>query len=394
MKNIQPTTTTNQPAKVEKHLPKIEVVVLTNKLKDSKKKEDMKKEDVKKTPAAYGIVEPDLLVFFSEAFSLRQLINYLSMTSFRGNFIFKLEGIYYQQDTGQAMGKYRNTQNILNQFFLKKEYFPTYVLNTKLNNKDCEGLIFGINLGDFQKVTQQIGRNDGFNFFVLPSKSSNIYTQLIPASRQTLGRGQINKVEYIVIPEISPIDVPEFKMSEDNPNCTIPLVSFSKTFAGFQRQKCDYVKIRCFARGVIFEGYFSRSDEAMVIDAIGITDEKQKLSDDQIKLLTDVNQNDDEEGNEEAPNTSEMTVSLPNIEGKEIAQVKVSSSVVRALSRWQSIGPPRGVMRLYAERGNPVIKMVCPVGSYGFLTAYLRDGGKEAEKNEVKRGRKPKNSGT
>ena len=161
-------------------------------------------------------------------------------------------------------------------------------------------------------------------------------------------------------------DVDGYARTEENPNCTIPVMDFCRMCAAMNSIQCSYVVIRGRPRGAIFEGIIDgsligRRDEFGIckktagsnIPDLGPL--MEDLSMDKIKVPAKIPEivplNDAEEDEEND------------------IQIRVKISTIKALSKINNLSTAAGIVKLYLERDLPA-KLICNIGTYGKLDYF------------------------
>lgn len=307
-------------------------------------------------PQGHGTI-PLFLAEFTESYSLRNLIEYLKGTSNLGNFIFTREGITF---TRADM-----TNTILNHVLIRASDLSLYAYNSS------EPEVFvGMPIVNLRKLTKPIGKKDTVRLYMLPGEPL-FHVQILNMNTKVLNRNNSNFVRPQLCEEIE-YDLGTFTRSDENPNCTIPVVDFCRMCTGLSSLQSPYVTVRGLPRGVIFEGIVD-GDLTGRIDKFGIVDNNSNpeltynIPDHNPAVFSDIRLEKLKGQGGKAPRLAIRS----QAEASEI-RVRIKVSTIKALAKINSLSPPGGMIKVYIERDVP-IKFVCNIGNYGKLTIYLRD---------------------
>jgi hypothetical protein len=291
---------------------------------------------------------------FSDGYTLRNMIEYLKSTNVHGNFYFTREKILYSRADAN------NT--VLNDISILGCNLTYYIYNSNEPH-----IPVGVTISNLRKITKSIGKKDSVRLFMRYG-DPHLYIQILSVNAKALSRSNVNMIKPQAI-EQEIYDVDGYARSEENPNCTIPVMDFCRMCAAMNSIQCSYVIIRGRPRGAIFEGIIdsglmSRRDEFGICKkSVGSTIPDlaplmEDLSMDKIKVPTKIPKivplNDVEEDEEDD------------------VQIRVKISTIKALSKINNLSTAAGIVKLYLERDLPA-KLICNIGTYGKLIIYLRN---------------------
>jgi len=290
---------------------------------------------------------------FNDGYSLRNLGEFLKMTNTQGNLVFQANGIFYTQSDG------RNT--ICNDLDIDVSNLTSYVYNAPEPQ-----IIFGVTLGELKLLLQPIEKRDSVALYIL---DSDPYLYVKPSSakskalaQESMARLKPQRMDYIKI------DPPEFEMDETTPTCTVPIADFCKACRSYGRFK-GKVAVRGFPRGVTLEAEGPITD---LFHKFGFPNEPDNEDRGHFANCSWMSKID---------SMSPSQLSLPagpaprlvirhNVRDS-INTIVIDASIMKALVKLNNVSSANGTIKFYIERGNPIMKLICNVGSYGRLTIYL-----------------------
>lgn len=301
--------------------------------------------------------DPVIFVEIPDGYTFRNLIEFLKNTNTSGNFIFTKDRITYSRADA--------TNSILNEILILGCNLTYYIYNSPLPE-----IVIGVTISNLRKITKPIGKKDSVRLYMLPNDPL-LYIQIVSVNTKALSRNNANFVMPQKIDRLE-YDPGQYLRSEENPNCTIPIMDFCKMCTSMHSISCSYVTIRGLPRGSIFEGMMEGGITGR-IDKFGIVDNQAPTS------VT-------------IPDMSAITPLLNDLcldkirvpvgkapklvikSAAEMAEIRtrVRIATIKALSKINNLSPPAGIVKLYIERGVP-LKLICNIGTYGKLIIYLRD---------------------
>lgn len=296
---------------------------------------------------------PVIFAEVNDGYTFRNLIEYLKSTNVYGNFIFTSEGIYYSRSDAQ--------ETILNEVFIPKCNLTYYIFNTPLPE-----VVVGMTLSNLRKITKPIGKKDTVRFY-MHANDPLFYIQNVSITTKALSRNNTNFVKPQQFERVD-YEPPEFTRSEDNPNCTVPVVDFCRMCTAMN-SICSSVTIRGFQRGIIFEGMMEGSVSGR-IDRFGVIDTQviNPVQGPDISGLEKINLDKVKLPQGKIP---KLVIKSPN--DHSINTIRVKIGTIKSLSKLNNLSSPNGIIKVYIEKDIPSLKLVCNIGTYGKLIVYLRD---------------------
>lgn len=305
---------------------------------------------------------PIIYVEFSDGYSIRNLIEYLKSTNVHGNFVFTEDGISYSQPDAD------NT--ILNEISIPRCNLPMYIYNSTEPY-----LAIGVTISNLRKITKSIGKKDTVQMYILPNNPM-LCIRIISVNTKALNRGNMNYLKPQSLDLVFYDLKDAYSRSDDNPNCSIPIMDFCRMCAAMYSIQCSYVTVRGFPRGAIFEGMIEGGITGR-IDKFGICEPLKDKSPSQDPISSP----DFSSLSSLLDNISLDKIKLPSTNkipklvvqsSEEEVRIRISMSTIKALSKINNLSTSSGIVKLYMEPDRP-LKLVCNIGMYGKLTIYLRD---------------------
>lgn len=301
-------------------------------------------------------------LFFAEindAYSTRNLIEYLKATNVHGNFVFSKDRIVYCMSDA--------TQTILNEIVILGCNLTRYVYNSS-----NEYEIVGMTISNLRKITKSIGKKDSICLYMLHNDPL-LYIQIM-SNNAKASRNNINIIKPQQSKDNDLYDTSdlEYQRTEDNPNCTVPVIDFCRMCTAMNSIQCSYVTIRGLPKGVIFEGIMEGGLTGRI---------------DQFGICKGYNTNGANGRNEEIDlaglledirvDQIKMPTKAPKlvIQSEDVIEtrIKVKIETIKALAKINNLtSGGTGIIKLYIEEGLP-LKLIMSIGNYGKLTIYLRD---------------------
>lgn len=302
---------------------------------------------------------PLLFAEFSDGYSFRNLIEYLKNTNIAGNFVFTPDRVTYSRSDAN------NT--ILNEIVILKSNLTYYVYNAPTTE-----VIIGVTISNLRKITKPIGKKDSIRLYMLQGDPL-LYIQIVSINTKALSRNNANFVRPQGGIDHLLYDVGDYTRTDENPNCTIPIMDFCRMCTAMNSISCTYVTIRGLPRGAIFEAMTDGSISGR-IDKFGIIDNPPPPPS---VAMTDFSTIDSVVSNLQPTSIKMPTVKAPRLviqTAADLAEtcIKVKIATIKALSKINNLSTPTGIIKLYMEPDRP-LKLVCNIGNYGRLVIYLRD---------------------
>jgi len=305
---------------------------------------------------------PVIFAEFSDAYSLRNLIEYLKSTNVHGDFIFSKDKIIYAMSDAD--------RTILNEIVILGCNLPYYIYNSP-----SEYVVVGMTISNLRKITKSIGKKDSVRLYMLPNDPL-LYIQIMSMNTKALSRSNINIIKPQQAKENVEYDTMDLQYTrgEDNPNCTVPIVDFCRMCTAMNSIQCTHVTIRGLPRGAIFEGIMEGGLTGR-IDRFGIcegyTSSKSSNTDGGSLPDLSVLMEDLQVDKIKMPTTGKTPKLV--IQSNEAIEnrIRVKISTIKALSKINNLSTAGGIIKLYIEEDMP-LKLVVGIGTYGKLTIYLR----------------------
>ena len=110
----------------------------------------------------------------------------------------------------------------------------------------------GVTIFNLRKITKSIGKKDSVRLYMRHGDPT-LYIQILSVNAKALSRSNVNMIKPQPIQQ-EIYDVDGYARTEENPNCTIPVMDFCRMCAAMNSIQCSYVVLRGRPRGAIFEG--------------------------------------------------------------------------------------------------------------------------------------------
>jgi len=277
---------------------------------------------------------------FIDGYSFRNLVEYLRGTNTQGSFRFSRDGITYQEaDSGNT---------IINQIEIQASELYQYEYNSVEDE-----IIVGVAIQDIRAVTKTIGKKDSLTIYKM-AEDDMLYFRTVGNLERSSERVNMCLVRPKQI-EVKNYEMPEYK---PRPNCTVQASVFSKVCAAMASIKCRWIVISGAKQGITLKAMMEN----------GVLGRVENLGD-----VSDVNGTDDRFSRmrtiEPDPNAPKVRINV--VGGTEYPSIKVKTTNIKALSKLNNLCS-HGMVKIFIEPNNPLLRLSCKVGGYGVLNVYIR----------------------
>jgi len=271
----------------------------------------------------------------SEGYTFKSLIEFLRFPNPRGNFKFSKNMIKYN--------KMDSRKKMLNIVEINCDSIDQYEFNS-----DHEEIVIGINMVDLRTITKPVKKKEGIKIIKHPG-DSKLYIHIISrnsSSSKTNNFGSISSHDE----EDTDYTVEEYSRNEKMPNFTVSAADFVSVCTRMSSIKCNDIYIRSQHKGAILE----TSTEGGTVNKTETLGEPYQRQ------------------------TSSPSGSPPTFENKSRLVVKspetsirVKTATIKTLSKLGSLSTG-GMLKIFMEPNKPM-KIITPIGNYGFLRTYIFD---------------------
>jgi len=266
---------------------------------------------------------------FCEAYSFRNLIEYLKAFHSEIDFVFKKDGIYILRSNAK--------QDLINEVWINARELTYYEYN-----EDEEMFVRGVDTASLKTAVQLIGKKDSARFSMLKNDDS-FRLQIMGFNNKDFD-GNVNKIKTKAI-ERQEIELNDYKRSLSEQNFVVPLADFAKSCKPMSSQ-CNFVYLSQFPRGAKIEK-ITNGVSGELVNKFGIIDEKVLNSSD------------------------EKTGPKLVIRQDDIKRIKIRSENIKNLAKTNNMSGSSN-MRFYFEN-EIIIRLNCNIGCYGSLTVHMVD---------------------
>ena len=279
---------------------------------------------------------------FIDGSSFRYLIEYLRLTSLEGTFVFTKDSITYQKED--------EDRTIFNDVKLR-----TYELTDYEFCSENSEITATTNLSDLRNKTITVGKKEQMDIYRRPEEPTNFYIQ-VRSQEKSSGDNPVYYCMPMKSESVTIYELPEYERGKNNPNCTIYQSDFSKLCKALVANKCNYVSVIGFEKGIIIKGY-SSDNKIIMVKEYGKCKTNQTSKTSETKSI----------------NTIKPQVAPPKLNVKdsdEIERFKIPIDNIKALSKINGFSAS-STIKIYIQKSAPM-KLVVPIGSYGTLKILLR----------------------
>ena len=279
---------------------------------------------------------------FIDGSSFRYLVEYLRLTALEGTFVFTKDSITYQKED--------EDRTIFNDVKLR-----TYELTDYEFCSENTEITATINLSDLRNKTRTVGKKEQMDIYRRPEEPTNFYIQ-VRSQEKSSGDNPVYYCMPMRSESVTIYELPEYDRGKNNPNCTIYQSDFSKLCKALVANKCNYVVVIGFEKGIIIKGY-SSDNKIIMIKEYGKCKTNQGSKTSTTKSI----------------NTIKPEIAPPRLNIKdsdEIERFKIPIDNIKALSKINGFSAS-STIKIYIQSDAPM-KLVVPIGSYGTLKVLLR----------------------
>lgn len=342
--NDKVVTTTTTPKRIFKKVDKSKMDMKSEYTKSNNSTESISTDDDSSSEGLDESNNSSFQAIIGDGYSFRNMIEFLKVTSARGNFVISHDKIAYEQSDIST-----NTY-IINQVVINTSELTKYEFDSK------EQFFIGVNIEDIRTVSKTIGKKDSIKLYKVFSDPF-LYIQIISNNSRGTDRENMN----VIRPQSN--DVYQFKCvqysnDERNPNCKIMASEFAKVCTSMSSLKCDYVTIYGLPCGIVFQGGTpGRTSER--IEKFGVVDGFIPSSCDSISI-----------DQLEIPSCPRPKLNIKYDKSNvQPVKIKVKISIIKSLSKLNNLST-NGTIKLFIEQDKP-LKILCPIGNYGILRTYI-----------------------
>jgi len=279
---------------------------------------------------------------FIDGSSFRYLVEYLRLTALEGTFVFTKDYITYQKED--------EDKTIFNDVKLRAYDLTDYEFCSE--NSEITATI---NLSDLRNKTRTVGKKEQMDIYRRAEEPTNFYIQ-VRSQEKSSGDNPVFYCMPMKSESVTIYELPEYDRGKNNPNCTIYQSDFSKLCKALVANKCNYVEIIGFEKGIILKGY-SSDNKIIMIKEYGKCKSSQANKTSTAKSI----------------NTIKPNIAAPKLNVKyvdEIERFKIPIDNIKALSKINGFSAS-STIKIYIQNGAPM-KLVVPIGIYGILKVLLR----------------------
>ena len=179
-----------------------------------------------------------LYVEINDGYAIRCLMEFLYATISEVNIIFTPKGISIKRGDAENL--------IVIDAFIEKGRLPYYIYKAKE-----EEIIFGASLETLRSDTQVLARKEGIRLTMYEGDKT-LYFEPIGSDSSTDSLRGISKIRHKKVPNIR-YPIPEYKISESEPTCVIPVNKFCKMCTKFNKvRNSSTVLMKAYVCGVKF----------------------------------------------------------------------------------------------------------------------------------------------
>tara|TARA_R110002153_G_scaffold266820_1_gene430418 strand:+ start:112 stop:1140 length:1029 start_codon:yes stop_codon:yes gene_type:complete len=310
---------------------------------ENEEEEESEEESEEEEESSVKKIDPGASFFttFIDGSSFRYLVEYLRLSSLEGTFVFTKDAITYQKED--------DDKTIFNDVKLR-----TYeLIDYEFSSQNSE-ITATVNLSDLRNKTRTVGKKEQMDIYRRPEEPTNFYIQ-VRSQEKSSGDNPIFYCMPMRSESVTIYELPEYERGKNDPNCTIYQTDFSKLCKSLVANKCNYVEIVGYERGIIIKGY-SSDDKIIMVKEYG----KCKLSSSSLTSST-------KSINLIRPQSN---LKLNIRDADEVERFKIPIANIKALSKINGFSNSCTI-KIYIQAGAPM-KLTVPIGSYGELKVLLR----------------------
>ncbi len=296
------------------------------------------------------------LATFGDAYSFRNLIEYLNVTNKEGTFVFSEHSIKYIQGVEMVDDEVKNP--VLNEvdidtsFLIEYQYesvYPEFPVRVLIDTMRC--------------ITRDIQKKNILCIYKVPGDDT-IYLKIDGSESASDSQTNIGHLKPIRVSETKEFSVDDYTRPETDPNCTIMASAFTRACTSFPHIGCDEVEIRGYMDGVTITAKIPNSTAGKAFRFGTVTDAElsEAVNNDNyipaqngliIKIVDEITPLNNEGIND---------VKTPT--------VKVPTGVMRSLSKVNNLASNSSI-KIFMEKNLP-LKIIGCIGNFGMIRVYVR----------------------
>ena len=267
--------------------------------------------------------------------SFRNLLEYLKLTNFKGSFRFRPSDIYYEEGNAE--------KTLVNQF----QIFPGELIEYTYDSHLPE-VVFGVTISSFRDVIKTTSKKDTVQLYKV-ADMHDLFIRILGGT-DVSGRNGVSSVTRTKL-DVIDYSLPAF---DDNyPLCRVRASDLSKVFGDLSSIKGSTISISRVGNGIVVKSMLVNRVVKRV-ESLGDTGD-----------IT--NTYHDGEVISELSDGTTITYSDSN----GIQPIRCRNATIKSLSKINGLSHC-GLVKIYFDDENRVIKFTCNVGSYGLLNIYIR----------------------
>jgi hypothetical protein len=273
---------------------------------------------------------------FSEGYTFKSLIEYLRFPNPRGNFKFSANMIRYN--------KMDSRKKMFNNVEIDCDKIEKYEFDSK-----HEEIVIGINMVDLRTITKPVKKKEGIKI-IKCRKDPKLYIHIISRNNSS---SKANNFGSICSHDEEDADytVEEYTRSEKTPNFAVSAADFVSVCTRMSQIKCNDITIRSQHKGAILE----TSTEG------GTVNKTETLGEPYQRVNTSPS------GSPTYNSSKNSRLLVKNAE----TSLRVKTATIKILSKLGNLSTG-GMLKVFMEPGKPM-KIITPIGNYGFLRTYIFD---------------------
>jgi hypothetical protein len=296
------------------------------------------------------------LATFGDAYSFRNLIEYLNVTNKEGTFVFSQHSIKYIQGVEMVDDEIKNPVlnevNIDTSFLIEYQYesaYPEFPVRVLIDTLRC--------------ITRDIQKKNILCIYKVPGDDT-IYLKIDGSESASDSQTNIGHLKPIRVSETKEFSVDDYNRPEIEPNCTIMASAFTRACTSFPHIGCDEVEIRGYMDGVTITAKIPNSTAGKAFRFGTVTD---------MELSEAVNNDSFIPAQNGLVINIVDTITPINNEGTNNAKtptVKVPTGVMRSLSKINNLASNSSI-KIFMETNLP-LKIIGCIGNFGMIRVYVR----------------------
>lgn len=292
---------------------------------------------------------------FGDAYTFRNLIEFIFTVSRAGTFIFTNEYIHFVQSEAERI-------------LIDVVFSISDLIEYEYDSNSRETLVH-IDIETMRSITRDIQKKDSLTIQKLPN-DVNIFLEINGNSSGSDNQGNIGHMQPLRITNIPVYEIDNYSRPETTPNCTSLAYVFSKACTSLQHVGDQDIEIRGYHKGITFAATVHDSTAGKVYRFGTVTDDEMSDAVNSSSISTYHTGN-----NSIIKIIDDFDSKAIHIDGNDknkggVPVLHITSNILKSLAKINSL-TSNGPIKIFVEKDLPM-KLISYVGNYAIVRVYVR----------------------